>query len=150
MSAFVSANCRYVGIDVSATMVELARERLHPWQGRAEVPLSTGSCELGEPDASVDRIHRLLPKAHRVPAPDGLLCLVGLTQGQTTAGRLVFRIWRRLNRLSPWIVGGCRPIDMTEFFLSSLWEIKHERVVEAFGPASQVLIALLRRPVGLN
>ncbi|MGO9060521.1 MAG: class I SAM-dependent methyltransferase [Candidatus Binataceae bacterium] len=77
-------DCSYVGMDVSATMVNIARQRLEPWSGRADVRLSDGSVRMEEPDRSVDRfvsnyvfdllgpeqINRVLTQAHRVLVPE--------------------------------------------------------------------------------
>lgn len=42
----------YTGFDVSGTMVELTKERLAPWAGRASVEQSDGSARLPRPQSS--------------------------------------------------------------------------------------------------
>jgi ubiquinone/menaquinone biosynthesis C-methylase UbiE len=148
------AECTYMGIDLSGTMVGIAQPRLSQWSGRAEVRWSDGSGRLDEPDASVDRfvsnyvfdllspqqIANVLTQAHRVLTPDGLLCLVSLTHGRGLISRAVSRTWQRICALSPALVGGCRPLDLTEF-LSPQWRIQHLESVASFGLTSQVLVA---------
>jgi ubiquinone/menaquinone biosynthesis C-methylase UbiE len=90
LSEVLPQTCRYVGVDVSTTMVRLTQQRLQPWAPRAEVRQSDGSCSLVEKDFSVDRvvstyvldlmapeqIRLFLDETHRVLTADGLLCLV--------------------------------------------------------------------------
>jgi len=150
----VPADCRYVGIDVSGTMVNIARQRLQEWSGRAEVRLSDGSARLEEPDRSVDRfvsnyvfdllgpekIAGVLSEAHRVLVPEGLLGLVSLAHGCGRFARLVSKAWQRIHSLSPALLGGCRPLDLTEF-LGARWNVRYLDSVTTFGLTSQVLVA---------
>jgi ubiquinone/menaquinone biosynthesis C-methylase UbiE len=53
--AFLPADARYVGLDISLTMIGLASKRLEPWQDRAEVRQVDGTPSLPVPDASCDR-----------------------------------------------------------------------------------------------
>ena len=94
-------DARYVGVDVSETMVRIARRRLRPWRERAEVRLVSGELPLEEPGGAYDRfvsnyvldllaeheISGALSEAHRILRPDGLLCLASLTYGATSAAR---------------------------------------------------------------
>ena len=45
----------YVGVDVSSTMIALARERLAPFDARVELIQTEGSMSFDFPDASFDR-----------------------------------------------------------------------------------------------
>ena len=45
----------YRAVDISTTMVDLARARPAPWRGRAEVSASSGSMRLDAADAAYDR-----------------------------------------------------------------------------------------------
>ena len=148
------ADSNYVGIDVSRTMVEIARQRLHEWKVRAEVRQSDGSARLKEADQSVDRfvsiyvfdllsadmIGAVLAEARRVLAPDGLLCLVSLTYGRTLFARMLSQAWQAIHSLSPGLVGGCRPLDLTAF-VGAHWRIRYLDSVTSFGLTSQVVIA---------
>jgi ubiquinone/menaquinone biosynthesis C-methylase UbiE len=80
LQAQLPAHARYVGLDISDTMVSLAQERLKPWSERARIHQSDGSPRISEPDRSFDRfvstyvfdllapdfIDQLLSEAHRV------------------------------------------------------------------------------------
>lgn len=161
LKRFLPANCLYTGIDISATMVGLARQRLQPWTERATVRLSDGSCLLMESDQSIsqivstyvldllsrEQITVFLGEVSRVLVADGLLCLVSLSHGQKNLGRFVSSILKKIHSLWPWLVGGCRPIDLTEFLSPSLWEVRHIEAVRALGITSQVVVASKRRAI---
>lgn len=158
LSQLLPENSCYRGFDISGTMLDLARKRLQPWAERAAVRLADGSCTLVESDAGADRvvctyvldllsreqIHLFLSEAFRVLVADGLLCLASLSGGQGTLGRLVSSIWRQAHALSPWIVGGCRPIDLRQFLPPSQWHIIHVELIRTFGFTSQVVVASKR------
>lgn len=151
---YLPADATYLGIDVSPTMVGIARERLRPWERRAEVRLSDGSATLQELDACADRfvstyvfdllsphqISEVLKEAHRVLHDEARLCLVSLTHGRGVFGRLICATWQRVHALSPRLVGGCRPIDLTEFIRSD-WDVRYLDWVSSFSVTSEVLIA---------
>lgn len=148
------AECSYLGIDVSRTMVDIARPRLQRWSDRAEVRLSDGSARLDEADRTVDRfvsnyvfdlldaeqIAGVLTQAHRVLVAEGSLCLVSLTHGSGPFSRLVSRMWQQIHSFSPALVGGCRPLNLTEF-LDSQWRLQYHGTVGSFGLISQVIVA---------
>jgi SAM-dependent methyltransferase len=116
----LSAGARYVGLDISETMVSLAQDRLKPWSEFARVYRSDGSPRILEADCSFDRfvstyvfdllapdfVKQLLSEAHRLLVPGGKLCLVSMTFGASRLSRTVCWGWQRLWRLSPGIVGG--------------------------------------------
>lgn len=155
LSEVLPQTCRYVGVDVSTTMVRLAQQRLQPWAPRAEVRQSDGSCSFVEKNFSVDRvvstyvldlmapeqIRLFLKETHRVLTADGLLCLVSLAEGVGPAGTLVSWMWRKIHALSPYLVGGCRPLDLTAFVKHADWQIRYSRLIRSFGLTSQVMIA---------
>lgn len=145
----------YVGVDISSTMVGLARKRLRRWPDRAEVRLSDGSPELLAPDGSFDRvvstyvldllskddISTVLAEAARILSRDGRLCLVSLTHGQGPFSRLVSLAWKQLHALRPQLVGGCRPIRLLDLLPAARWRVVHREVVLAFGISSEVVVA---------
>jgi SAM-dependent methyltransferase len=151
----MARTARYRGIDVSSTMVDIASARLAAFEGRATVVLSTGEATLDLPDRSQDRflstyvldllstaqIEQILDEAHRVLVPGGLLCLAGITPGTTGFSRLVMGGWRIVASLRPSLVGGCRPVRLTECVKAPRWTLRHHEVVVAYGVASEVLIA---------
>lgn len=151
----LAPQCRYLGLDISETMIELASARLKRWSDRARVRLSDGSMELGEAHGSFDRlvscyvfdllseqdIGQLLTVAHRLLAPEGLLCTAGLTLGRGGMPALVSWAWQRIHAFNPKLVGGCRPIRVAELLSAELWRIEFREVVAAFAIASEVVIA---------
>jgi ubiquinone/menaquinone biosynthesis C-methylase UbiE len=149
------ATARYHGIDISATMVELARKRLAPWGNRARVEQSDGSACIPARDATVDRfvstyvldllssddIASVVTEARRVLSSDGFLCLVSATHGRTSGERLIMGIAARLHSLSPRLVGGCRAVDLSSFLEPARWRLLHHEVVSKWGVPSEVIIA---------
>ena len=151
---YLPPDARYLGIDASTTMVELAEKRLAPFGGRAAVRLSDGSPQLEVATAGVDRfvsnfvldllsnedIATLLEEAHRVLAPGGLLALVSLTRPFTPGSRLVMTGWRLLFALRPSLVGGCRPIGLLERLPPPKWAVRHHERITRFGIPAEVLV----------
>ncbi len=151
----LAADAIYTGCDLSSTMVGLARERLAQFGARAQVYLTDGTLRLAAPDAAFDRfvsnyvldllpsgdIALLLAEAHRVLTADGRLCLVSLTRGVSPVSRFVTSALERLHRLWPVLVGGCRPIEFSEFLAKSQWKVEYQNVVIRFGIPSEVLVA---------
>jgi len=149
------AAARYHGVDISATMVALARERLSPWASRATVEQSDGSPRIDAPDRQYDRflstyvldllssedIAAVLADAWRVLSPGGLLCLVSATHGRTPGQRVVMGLAARLHSLSPTLVGGCRAIDLSSRLGDQSWRLIHHDVVSKYGVTSEVLVA---------
>ena len=149
------AECRYLGIDVSPKMVALAREKLAPWATRARIVLTDGSPRLSEPDGSCDRFIStyvldllsseetavLLAEAHRVLRPGGLLGLVSLTSGASLSAQVLTAAWQRLWAFRPWLLGGCRPIEITESLSPAQWALRNESCVGKYVLTSQVVVA---------
>jgi ubiquinone/menaquinone biosynthesis C-methylase UbiE len=149
------ANASYLGLDLSATMVDLARARLAEFAPRAQVRQTDGSPRIEAPDAAFDRfvstyvldllspgdIGAVLAEAHRLLEPGGLLGLVGLTVGERAAARLVTRLWEQLHRLRPLLVGGCRPLELRAFLSPAEWKVRHREVVAPWAIASEIVVA---------
>jgi ubiquinone/menaquinone biosynthesis C-methylase UbiE len=155
LRAHLPPDARYVGIDLSPTMVRIARDRLAPFGDRAAVVQTDGGFSFDRPDASQDRvlatyvldllspadIRALLAEAHRLLAPDGRLCLAGLTWGERPLGRLVAAGWAAVHALRPRWVGGCRPLRVGPHLDPGRWAVRHREVVRAWGIPSEVLVA---------
>jgi ubiquinone/menaquinone biosynthesis C-methylase UbiE len=149
------AAARYVGCDVSTTMVDLARERLTRFAARADIRLTDGAPRIEAPDVTFDRfvsnyvldllapedIADVLSEAHRTLTAAGRLCVVSLTHGTTRASRLVSWVWARVHRLRPQLVGGCRPLALRDLLPTERWRILHHNVVVAYGIPSEVVVA---------
>jgi ubiquinone/menaquinone biosynthesis C-methylase UbiE len=145
----------YVGFDLSPVMVGLASDRLARFRERAAVRSTDGISSLAIGDASCDRfvstyvfdllseerIAEMVAEAARVLEPEGRLCLVGLTVGFTPMTRWVERVWRRVHAFRPAWVGGCRPLELSQFLTESEWTIRHRRVLAPFAIPSEVLVA---------
>jgi ubiquinone/menaquinone biosynthesis C-methylase UbiE len=149
------ADSRYLGLDISETMIRLATKRLEAWQDRAEMRQTDGTPGLPVPDASSDRFlatyvfdlldpvysRRLIAEAHRVLIPGGLLCTVNLTHGMKGFSRFVSRLWSSVCDRWPRLVGGCRPIRVAEHLEPERWRVRHRGAVVSFGICSEVLVA---------
>lgn len=154
----LSAHSTYVGVDLSTTMVRLARRRLALFGPRAEVRLTGGAPVVEAGDASVDRvvstyvldllpnseIGALVQDAGRALRCGGRICLVSLTNGIAPLSRGVIGAWRLLHRLAPQTVGGCRPIEIMDYLPDSAWLVLHRRVVAPWGIPSEVVVAEAR------
>jgi SAM-dependent methyltransferase len=149
------AHARYLGLDISGTMIGVATGRLEPWQDRAEVQRADGTPSLPVPDASFDRSlatyvfdlldpvysQRLIAEAHRVLIPGGLLCTVNLTHGTGAFSRFVSLLWSSVCDRWPRLVGGCRPIHLADRLEPVRWRVRHHRSLVSFGICSEILVA---------
>jgi hypothetical protein len=96
------------------------------------VDQSDGTPRITEPDHCFDRfvstyvfdllapdfIDQLLSEVRRLLVPEGKLCLVSMTFGASPVSRAVCWGWQRLWRISPSIVGGCHPIEFSDYLPS--------------------------------
>ncbi len=154
MAQYLSPESRYVGLDISTTMVKLARNRLRQFGRRAEVVLTEGEMRLNVESNSFDRflsayvmdllseedMQSILAEAHRVLIMNGLLGIVSLTEGFSLSTRILEKIWAALYRLSPTLVGGCRPVS-PEAFVKTGWDILYLKKTSTFAVPSSVLVA---------
>ena len=149
------AGAAYLGLDVSPTMVGLAREALAPWGGRTRVELSDGSTTLPVADGEYDRLlstyvldllspsdsETLLDEAYRALRPRGLLALASLTPGSTPPSRALAGLWKGLWRIDPRVVGGCRPVELAALIAPERWRVRDRLTVTRSALSSEVLIA---------
>lgn len=155
LSQHLPPACRYLGLDLSATMVALARTRVAAFGARAEIHQTDGSPRLECDNDSCDRflstyvldllpeneIRALLAEARRVLVPGGLLGVASLTHGQRAAERAVCWMWKRIHAVRPALVGGCRPIELTSALKDEGWKIRYRCVVSPFAIPSEVVVA---------
>lgn len=148
-------DCRYVAVDVSPRMVELARTALAAWPERATVALTDGSPLLSAADGEFDRFvstfvldllnpgdtETLLAEARRILRPGGLLCLANLTFGATPSARLLTSLWEKAWKLRPWLMGGCRPVTPAQALSAESWVVRHSMTVNAYSLTSGLLVA---------
>ena len=151
----LSQECKYLGVDVSSTMVDLARHRLKPWGQRARIKLSEGSPHWEGFNVQFDRfvstyvldllapedLEKIMRSAHGMLSPQGLVCLVSLTFGKSGIRKLVSGLWRWVFYLSPKRVGGCRPIRINEYLSPHQWQVQHHGIVSSFGISSEIMVA---------
>ena len=149
------ATATYLGLDVSRTMVDLARARLSRFGTRVEVRLTEVSGRLPDRASKYDRfisnyvldllpeedIRAVLADAAHVLQPGGLLCLVDLTHGFTFASRLVARAVTVVHALKPILVGGCRPIELMDFLSPQHWAVHYQNKLAPYGVPSHIVVA---------
>ncbi len=155
LESYLPPDARYLGVDISGTMVAITRKRLAAYEQRTEVRQSNGTARIdsqaGDFDGficsyvldllSEEDIRAVLSEAHRILKPGGLLGLVSFTNGPTTFSWIISTTWKGLHRLSPIIVGGCRPIELGPFLSIAEWKIEHRNVVTPFGIPSEIVVA---------
>ena len=161
LSRYLSKDASYFCLDLSSTMVSLAKDRLHKYGPRAEVRLTDGSTKLPLPDSRFDRfisnyvldllppedIEGVMHEAHRVLVPQGRLCLISLTHGFSILSRTVVWLWRRVFAFRPALVGGCRPVKLFDFLPEKRWQVLHHNLVATFGIPSEVVVACKLPPL---
>lgn len=154
-SGQLAPQAHYAGVDISPKMVQLAIERLKPYEERASLQIYRENRPLPMEDGTVDRFVSnyvfdlltsqyagwVLTEARRTLSSTGKLCLVSLTDGDKPLSRLVSWGWERIYRVRPRLVGGCHPVKLLDYLPSSEWAIEYRKVVSAFGIPSEVIIA---------
>jgi ubiquinone/menaquinone biosynthesis C-methylase UbiE len=157
LGMYLPDDATYWGCDVSATMIELSGQRLSGFGNRATLWKSSGEVSLPLPSESADcfvsnyvldilsfdEIALVLGEAKRILRKDGLLCLMGLTNGKGLFSKLWTAFWNVRFTLNPRWVGGCRPVEVREFFDAD-WEIEHYHVTVTWGISSEVVVARKR------
>jgi len=143
----LNPEARYIGLEISRTMVGLARERLLPWGERVEIHLTDGGFDFPPCDVLVatyvldlmseEDIGAFLAGAHRALRPGGRLCLAGLSAEHGPVNRL----WSLLYRLMPQRLGGCRPTALASRLERRHWRLLHREDVSSYGLASEAVIA---------
>jgi len=141
------------GVDVSRTMLRLSQERV-PSPGDRSLCTADGR-RLPFPPGAFDRVFSsyvldlipagdiplMLGEMHRVLRRDGLLVLVSLTEGTTLASRTLMAAWKGFYQVSPYALGGCRPVRLTYPLLRAGFSHVEREVVVQIGMPSEVLVA---------
>ncbi len=149
------SSASYLGIDISSTMVELARPRLLRFGERAEVRLTEGEPKFDVKGGGFDRfvstyvfdllsesdIRAVLCEAHRMLRPGGLLCLSSLSAPHGPASRALMAAWSALHARRPALTGGCRPIDLLPFLGDGAWKVRHHGTFTPLGIPSETIVA---------
>lgn len=158
LSEHTPSGCEYRGVDISPTMIDIAKERLRDRELQTSIELTSGETRLSADENRYERFvsnyvidlmaeedaRTLIGEAHRILKPGGLLCLVSLTHGKTFPSRIVSFLWNAVYRVNARIVGGCRPIELQPIVPESGWEILHRRYLACFGITSEILVARKR------
>jgi ubiquinone/menaquinone biosynthesis C-methylase UbiE len=144
-------NGHNLAIDISAGMLARARQRLAR-AGLSNYAMVIGSAlELPAADASFDLLvnnymfdligqehwPRILGEFQRVLAPGGRLVLVNMTHGERPGSRLYDRIYR----LSPGLMGGCRGVALSASLQAAGFEVLRREYVQQCLFPSEVLLA---------
>jgi ubiquinone/menaquinone biosynthesis C-methylase UbiE len=155
LERYLPESSTYLCFDLSTTMVTLTEARLTQYATRAQVRLTDGSPTLSLPDSRFDRfisnyvldllppedIEVLVHEAHRVLEPEGRLCLISLTYGNSWVSQGIIWLWRRIFGIHPSLVGGCRPVHLLDFISEKMWKVLHHNWVTTFGIPSEVIVA---------
>ena len=89
----------------------------------------------------------LLEEIHRVLRPNGLACLASLTPETDSGDTTIFtQLWILVQRLWPWLVGGCRPVQLRRMLDETKWDVVAHETVSPKGLTSEVLVARKKRP----
>ncbi len=147
-------NGRNIGIDLSAGMLVKARQRMHRSAAASQYDLAVGTAfDLPVEPASVDILmnnymfdlmsdtdtDRALRAFKRALKPDGQLILVNMTHGQSGLSRL----YDRLYRLSPHMMGGCRGVLLSTRLQEHGFVVKTREYHQQLGFPSEVIVAYL-------
>lgn len=146
---------RYLALDISPTMVSLARRRVSRFGERVDVLQTSGGMHLLADSGRYDRfvscyvldllsdedIHLLVKEARRVLTAGSLLSIASLTHGSTFIPRLIEKAWGSLYKFRPGWVGGCRPISLLSYLDPSGWDISHRAEIVQCGITSEVVVA---------
>jgi len=146
---------RYLALDISETMVSLARKRLGRFGDRVDVRRTGGEMRLPAASGTIDRFlstyvldllsdddsRLLILEAHRVLSPGGLLALSSLTHGSGFLPRLIEHAWAFLYSIRPRWVGGCRPISLLSYVGGPAWRLLHREQMVQWGITSEVVVA---------
>ncbi len=150
------ADVHYAACDISATMIALARKRLARFGDRVALWQSDGGFDFsrgGPPFDRVfvayvldllppERIAAFLDAAHASLRAGGLLCAIALTRGDSLASALVSGAWSAVHRLTPALVGGCRPLQLAPMLDPGRWHLRHHALVRSWAIPSEVVVAM--------
>ena len=149
------ATARYAACDISPRMVALSASRLARFGPRVTLWRSDGDVDFARGTPPFDRIVTsyvldllspaaiavFLAAARAALAPGGQLCAASITPGERFPATMVTGAWRLLHRLSPALVGGCRPIRLAAALPEAQWTLRHRSLCVAWGVPSEVIVA---------
>ena len=138
-----------VGVDISSVMARLTAGRTGCPTCQADIrrlPLAPGSfdrllCSYVLDVLPQQELATVLRGFGRLLRPNGLMVLVALVHGQRPLPRAISAVWQFTYQLSPWLLGGCRPIDLHTPLEQSALQLISSETVTQLGVASQVIVA---------
>lgn len=153
-------HARYTGLDISPAMLARAASSLRPFELRVKLKPADVTLGLTAQRGSADRViatylfdllspghsRTLLDEMHRVLRPNGLLCLASLSPKTDTGDTTILtQLWTLVQRAWPWIVGGCRPVELRRLLDDEKWDVVAHETVSPRGLTSEVLVARKKR-----
>ncbi len=152
---YLPPQASYVGVDISPVMAELSLQRVAPFGERAHVFQTDGAFDFSRYASHCDRfvavyvldllppkaIRQVLDQAYALLQPQGKLCLATLTEGSTPLSRAIIGLCQGARRISPRLVGGCRPLRIAPYLSRDRWQIEFDQTVRAAGVPSEVVVA---------
>ena len=153
----LGADAKYIDLEPSHRMRELARARLDHWRNRVTIEGLDDMLEVGGGTADryvmtyvlnvlpdEDAIGERLQHAHRTLDKAGLLCMVNQTFGKSMSERLISAAWMRLYCVAPTLLGNCRLLSARPYLDDLRWRIVKCEIVRRYGVCSEVLVAAKR------
>ncbi|MFZ0964603.1 MAG: methyltransferase domain-containing protein [Terriglobia bacterium] len=145
---------RCAGLDLSKAMLSRARRRLSRQQSlrhslcrgdARSLPFASGAFDLIVNGYFMDLlspgdITLALKEFRRVLKPTGRLVLLVMAN----QGPVLQAIWMWLYSHRPGLVGGCRPVNLSEYLVQGDWQIELCQVISQLGFRSELILA---RPV---
>lgn len=142
-----------VGIDLSRTMLNISRQRVPSPGGQSLC--EADARRLPFPDHSFDRVfssyvldlipaadlRSILSQIRRTLKVDGRFVNVSLTEGVSLGSRALVGAWKAFYRLSPFWLGGCRPVRLTYPLLQAGFDDIERQVIVQMGMPSEVIVA---------
>ena len=147
--AAVGADGRAVGVDISFTMLDIARTRTGAPVCQADarhLPFVSASFDRLFCSYVLDLIPAgdlpdVLAEFRRVLKPEGRMALVSLTEGVTLPSRLFVAVWKLAYVVSPIACGGCRPLRLSPLVRGAGFTILSREIVVQLGVPSEVVVA---------
>jgi ubiquinone/menaquinone biosynthesis C-methylase UbiE len=158
----LNKNTKYIGIDLSKTMINKAKHNLKEYINQDIVSLHFVNNSILFTDESlfnntIDRvvltyvldlmsasdIHILLNILKYKMKNNSKICLINLTYGNNSISRIITNIWQIIYKLfGKHSTGGCRPLNMMDYFINKHNDLNmsYEKIQISTGLPSQIII----------
>lgn len=84
---------------------------------------------------------RYVREAYRVLEPDGILCAMSVTRGETLTSRLLMGWGRLMSWISPTLALGARFVELMPSLAPNQWDILCNRTIVSMGFATRIIVA---------